>query len=466
MKEITHDPAQEILVAQNRQEKIAAHAARIGRFEAMPEGVEDWHFSADPLNGALILALDIATARNDPETHAAIRREMLKEQMLTERGSMTLLASVLYPDIFDHARKTGQPWIDGFRLGYLDTEPTQRQLFDVLQQRMLAQPLNVDVENGQRLLLAAEMMRAGAGALLTTLSTARANGAEAPADTERLLLDENNFAHLLFKIVAGQARAVKSEHGAPEVVDAMRMRGLKAQMFHAATFMSVDFIERADLQDAADSEFIELVSLIKHALCNFDDPITRRLNTNDVRGVLHEVMWFVDAYVLRRLQPGVYGDVRVMPAMSHEDAPRVGHPSQKRGIDMRVRYRDLHDKIQLKSRRGKYSSVEDDYSGVIIKLCEQNFQDVQPRRLLGKLNTYLRWAECGFDPKMRDTVDRYVIDTVREEFADITTRPHDRTTQLRTGVADALIRSTMGVSATPRNRAERRKLARKHKHKQ
>lgn len=466
MPEVVHDHAQEIVVAQNRQDKNAAHAARIGRYEAMPEEVEDWHFSADPLNGALILALDIAAANNDKETHMAIRQEMMTEYMLTEAGGITLLASVLYPDVFDRARATGEPWIDSFRANPLRAVTLPQQLFDACHQRMLAEPLLVHAENGDRLLLAAEMIKAGAGALLTTLSTARGHGAEISEDTERLLLDKNNLAHHLLKIAAGQAQAITSENGPAEIVDRMRMRGLKAQMFYAATFMSVDFAERPDLQDAADGQFVELVCLIKHALCNFDDPITNRLNTNEVRGVLHEVLWFVDAYALRKLQPGAYGKVRVTPAMSQEDAPRVGHPSQKRGIDMRVRYGDLHDKIQLKSRGGRYSSGEDDYSGVIIKLCERNFQDVQPRRLLGKLNTYLRWAQSGFDPAMQPKVDRYVLETVRAEFADITSRPYDRTTQLRMGIADALVQSAMGTSFTPGpNRAERRRLAREQRRK-
>lgn len=462
MLDYGYDPRQEILVAQTRQDKVTLHATDIWEFRATPEEVEEWHFSADPLNGAMILALDIASAKGDRETHDAIRRELVEEQMLTDRGGMTLLASVLYPDIFEQAQARGISWIDSFSDDSNWEKPTQRKLFDACHQRLINEPLLLDDENADRLLIAAEMIRGGAGALMKVLEKAGIEVHESDGDIKRLLQEKNNLAHLLFKIIAGQARVLTSENSASKEVDRARMRGLKAQMFYASTFMSVSFEERPDLEAAADEQFIELIGLIKHTLGNPDDSITERLMTRQIRGSLHELMWFVDAYAMRRLQPQIYGEVRVIPAMSHEDAPRNGFPAKKRNIDMRVRFGELHDKVQLKSSSEHRSSRKNNYNEQIIKLCEVDFRDVQPAILLEKLNTYLQWAENGFDPVMVGRVERYLIDTVRKEFADITSRQSDRTTDQRISMADAILRSAMkpNIVPAPRNRAERRARAR------
>jgi hypothetical protein len=235
-----------------------------------------------------------------------------------------------------------------------------------------------------------------------------------------------------------------------------------------------------------ETEIAEIIVNMQQIFGDPSAPIMARLKSPNVKGSLHEVLWFLDAYALRKLNLDTLGDVMVKPMYSHQDAPRIGYPEQRRGVDVSVSYKNIHDRIQLKSSAKKPAIAYDKplpeevaqqlpeevrsttygnynaYFPTILVLQEPNFLEVNPRRLTAKLNTYQRWAESGFDISHKDSVSKYIMDTVKWELEAITKRTSDRTTQLLNGIASRMLLPLVErkYSADTSTKTRRRRISR------
>jgi hypothetical protein len=215
---------------------------------------------------------------------------------------------------------------------------------------------------------------------------------------------------------------------------------------HNATDLGVGMIQRIDQQDretakTARSMLHRLSTIVcgmsienVHAFADFDSsgPLTTTEKQNfnyltrliqysfldlheakavkgSEKGDLHELLYLLDTNYLFATGDSVARKWYGIASADRHDAPRVGYPSKKRGLDFVFTNNFRAKLVQLKSSRHDDS----EYHPWILKIEEENFQEVDKRRLGAKLNAYQQWIESDFDPALRAKVDKYILPSAR-----------------------------------------------------
>lgn len=132
------------------------------------------------------------------------------------------------------------------------------------------------------------------------------------------------------------------------------------------------------------------------------------------KGILFEFLWTLDAQMLLAITGD--NDTRVVPANSFFDAPKVGKPELKRGVDVIIRNtkKGFEYVVQLKSS-GQQDPLR--YHPLINVVSEQNFQDTNPGRLHLKLEAYRKFLESGFGEKEGQEALKYILPSVKKTFS-------------------------------------------------
>jgi hypothetical protein len=445
MSELVSYPADELL----RQMKLVSdtevaadsqHRHNILTLTASPEEVEDWYFAVDPIDETHHLVMDTVVAQHDRKALEDLTRREFERFVALVRGGTTLLASNLFPALF--GEDGGRGWHktlseivltpDG-ELSEDDKLLSTAEVLSVCDTYIRNTPTTFAQGELPRVFRAAEMLRSGATNLFQY------------ANTEGLTVDNrdgSSFDEIVYNsgMISESLLRYLTQYGVQEVdpvtgediTPQTRMLALRAATLIGSAWMShAENYRQADFAERADEEFATIVKLMQQM---FDDPnmgLAGKLKTGDVKGPLHEALWILDAYVLRKTKFESYGDISVTPAYSSGDAPRVGHPELRRGYDVLVRNMRLgtRDYIQLKAGNG--GAAGRPYHPAIWELREPNFMEVNPRRLSRKLHVYAEWAKSGFAYDQVEAVSKYVMKSVRWELDSISRDKLDRTTALR-----------------------------------
>ncbi len=153
-----------------------------------------------------------------------------------------------------------------------------------------------------------------------------------------------------------------------------------------------------------------------------DDPrYLAGLSKGERKGLLHEALWPVDAFMLKQLHPEMYGHLVVKCSNVNRDAPKIGYPRLKRGYDFIIQnpHTGVSSLIQAKSgseEQAAHTQKSGGYHPAIQVIHEGNFLDVDKRRLGKKLQVYRRWAENGFTAETAQGIEKLILQSVRTSF--------------------------------------------------
>lgn len=142
-----------------------------------------------------------------------------------------------------------------------------------------------------------------------------------------------------------------------------------------------------------------------------------------LKGTLHETLWMIDAYAIRKGVPEKYGNLTVTPATEALDMPHLDKPALKRGYDFAISDStfnpDARRLIQTgASRRKIKNQTETPYHPFIELALEREFNEVNIGTLMKKLDAYRAWATSGFtaDGYKKFGIHEKLLDTVKEKF--------------------------------------------------
>ncbi|HYM65176.1 MAG TPA: hypothetical protein VES68_01685, partial [Candidatus Sulfotelmatobacter sp.] len=168
---------------------------------------------------------------------------------------------------------------------------------------------------------------------------------------------------------------------------------------------------------------LEFISLLENV---FLDNTEIKLSSAEIRGKLHEFLWFLDFSMLL-FRNGDDGKRYISPARTFEDAPRVGYPENNRGFDYFLGEEGRGVlMVQLKSKETPHHIKT--YHPTIEVIGEKNFPDVDRRRLESKFEAYKNYLQKE-DEKSWETSRRYILGSVLETWEDFPNKlikPHQK----------------------------------------
>lgn len=164
-----------------------------------------------------------------------------------------------------------------------------------------------------------------------------------------------------------------------------------------------------------------------------DGKALEAMSVGEAKGLLHELLWMVDANMLALSNPG-YSDISVHPSRLYSDHPMINNPDLYHGIDYVVsrgvdkRMLDMTGHICAHSYQLKSGSQDGKtYHPSITLAIDEDFRgDLDKRRLITRLNMYSKLITSGFqdshemkrflgDGKRRP----YLLNSVREALEQV-----------------------------------------------
>jgi hypothetical protein len=399
---------------------------RIFDLSATPDEVLQWYFTRDPYidNDALVFEALKRHKEEDSEPSKILINDMVNEPTYVLIGGTLLAASIIIPKAFDSEdpieRKKifAQYFSDCRRFNEITCPPNLTSAQALL--LTCASTLNAIYEfqesDAENIFIAAEMLANGAGGR---------EGFGKLTSTTELDAQFNEIAKKLSRKLYEQVASFGTEaSGRRELSDGVRMLGMTASLNIAERTMgaSMNTLTSEGLVNA-DSDFAYLVTRLLNTIFYDETGLDQRLRTPPVKGPLHEIIWFIDAYVLRRMHPEKYGNIRMNPSYLRDDAPEIGYPRFNRGYDFVVSNGVAQDYVQNKS-----GSSKTEYHPAITVLEEINFLDIANggKRLRSKLTAYQKWITEDCNPEMIPILEKYILPTARTEMDDMTTLTETR----------------------------------------
>lgn len=422
-----------VVDAQNQSDHLKH---RIFDLSATPDEVLQWYFARDPYIDSDTFLIDAVMRQRveDSETSKILVNDTVNEPTYVLIGGTLLAASFIIPKAFESVdpieRKElfTQYFIDCRRFQEITCPPnlTTAQALLLTCAATLNNIYDFDETDAENMFIAAEMLANGA---------AGRNGFKKFTKVSELDAQFNEIASVLsrklYEIVANFSTEGSERR---ELSDAVRMLGMTASLNIAERTMGASMRTLAgEGLVRADADFAYMVTRLLNSIFYDETGIEQRLRTPQVKGPLHEVIWFIDAYVLRRMHPEKYGDIRMNPSYLRDDAPEVGYPRLNRGYDFVVSNGVAQDYVQNKS-----GSSKTEYHPAITVLEEVNFLDITNggKRLRNKLTAYQEWVVNDCDPSMISKLEKYILPTVRTEMDDMTTMTETR----RKVISEALMK--------------------------
>lgn len=162
----------------------------------------------------------------------------------------------------------------------------------------------------------------------------------------------------------------------------------------------------------------EMLSTVKTVFLDHDLLDTNTYPKKEVKGLLHEVLWQIDAHMLMLANPGQLQTIHLNPSAGRLDRPVIGRPSLIRGIDFAISDVDKTGQttqlINLKSGNGD----ERTYHPRIKVIKEENFADLQRGRLVNKLSAYKKIIDSGFAlPETQNLLKKFALPSIQDELS-------------------------------------------------
>jgi hypothetical protein len=437
---------------------------KLYNYEATPEEARTWYHTFDPLSEgfSLSLALAIKNAKNHEHDQLSQTMEDLNWQIvLSSRVADIMLGSVALGNtgnLGEYFHDTGSEGIGPYAK---NLEIITGEIFDLA---------GLTYEEVEDLSLAAEAY-SHMGVQFLKGFDARAMKVDNVVSRDDVVALSDAAIKLSIAIRGNLLyEALEPEDGETDIdklieLDSIRMAGLRGL---------IHFIDKPDSRLHIGDDEIEPFDGLMHLLKILVSPndittMSQRLKMNHLKGPLHEIMWAIDTEMLRRMRPDTYGQIHVSPAHAAGDRPQIGRPKHYRSYDYILNKGNVQEFVQLKSSPQANKGHKKNYHPSIWVLEEPNFMEVNPRRLVSKLQKYIDIAENGYRREDRTVVDRYAMPTAKWMMNSILKHRKGRSTILMERFRDQYlpegsVLSHELVSAVPKlNRQERRALAKKKK---
>lgn len=139
----------------------------------------------------------------------------------------------------------------------------------------------------------------------------------------------------------------------------------------------------------------------------------RKVIKGEEKGLLHESLWLLDMNFILFMDKTVK-NTYVVPTFPRIDRPKIGRPIYNRAYDMHVQFgttgRTLP--VQLKSSNNAAKNMQ--YHPNIDVVVEENFADVDIRRLSAKMAKYKAWSASGLSDEAAIEVQKYLLPSAIE----------------------------------------------------
>lgn len=433
---------------------------------ATPDEVLTWWNTQDPLREVTarensMVIQSVIDARNQHDTR------MMHDRTLFAHGALCLGAGLVFPEAFE--TEDSSSWMRTVlsSAGLEQSDPyTDYVNISILVATKLSDYDVSSVDELERMIIVSEM----------TNSAMNLNRVEINKD---FLMALTSLHFVMLDKAASYTHAQEPENASPELLkfyDQIRMLGLEASVlllasaysYHTQDDNDIVFVGKPELRR---QQLGVLIDDFNHLFNNQDGSSTmwKRLKQSHIKGGLHEALWFLDYCMNKEMDPEKYHDVLVLPSYDNADSPEIGRPNHNRAWDFMVIdiVAGLSDHVQLKSSPQAGKPGEDkEYHPLIRPLEEQNFMDVNPKRLRARLNAYKKVYDNGFQDEDRAVIDRFTLPSFKEYMAEMlpafdhAARSHE-SKLARIALAKLLNPTSEAEQQQPvRNRAERRKRAR------
>lgn len=396
----------------------------------MPEEIESWYLSHDPIGEVAEKHFD--RSRHGYDTKGLNDERYLYAPMAYASGAVILAASVTFPELFQD-EESAQNWPDSLdplfiewaEKSGIEIDKPENKIHDAEAMALVLDALpSVDLNNDQvrRLAIATDMFSLAYAGILDVAQSGfvypRSNY-DTMRTTARMW---RGYSNELSVILA--KKTLVNHSGELSFDDSLRY-GLKHMWTHNLRTAS----EIQEMQGAEENISVIALTMIRVIQDVFVDgrALEKADNRGEWKGMLHELIWPIDAYMLKLAWPDKYDGISVTPASIYQDEPRNGYPTLRRGFDYTVRTPYSATAIQLKSN----DTPTKEYNPKIKVLKEKNFQDASMPRLRAKMAAYRKAVEANpFDRTlMQQVTDKFVLGTVRQEMgenADVISAERDR----------------------------------------
>lgn len=128
----------------------------------------------------------------------------------------------------------------------------------------------------------------------------------------------------------------------------------------------------------------------------------------EAKGLLHEALFTLDANFLLATEGHEFAEWSAVPVFPRLDSPTINYPELRRGFDITVNDGRRSIPTQLKSSANE---IERPYHPSVYILQEENFQDVDVRRLQMRMRRYEQWIADPTNNELRESVRKTVLPT-------------------------------------------------------
>lgn len=397
---------------------------------ASPDEIIDMYYRFDPLNA--FENSRFAQLFEEQYALSIINRvewmnDLTDDATVAENAGITLLASVVAPELLKDASASSwsralihnQPDIskDTTGLGIEEVVP-------YLYSKLLHKP-ELSKDDLVRLSISVDYMNAALSRYHAFSSTANNPNVQVDESIKNLFLSKianySKATNRIADLVSKEALSIKYSDN-EEILDIGMKMGLFSTFGMASSGLQYsDRIEyvRDAMELALPLYLKSSVQIIRDRYFNLPSE-QRKVIKGDSKGPLHESLWLLDINFILIQNWCTMPYAHSIPALPRTDMPKIGYPNLKRGFDQTIILRknpstfsDRMIPVQLKSSSTNNHGPE--YHPGISLVTEDNFQDVDLRRLDAKLKAYEQWLEHGTQQdEYTDRVMRYTLKSSRD----------------------------------------------------
>lgn len=391
-------------------------------FTANKQETLDWYYANDPLSQDLnILTAKIicgdygADGKNIQEYFNALTLY----PSYYEHAGLTLLANIVDPEITEDP---DTPWSEKLPVDF------KKSTLPALGNEVVAYPLlanlpkNMTHEQLVQAFIALDCLRyTGTAFFAAQNNIAEGNLTEliSPHDLATIRSKAQIYPDVSFQlatIITMQANDKKTEK------DPVTQKiCLQANQYISTTLLSHANTTHFP-EDMLSLDQLKLTTNL-HAFKNLIDGISsfyldpnfseNKVIKGEDKGLLHETIWLLDMNFLLLTDKKIK-NAYVVPTFPRVDSPKIGRPKYNRAYDVHIQFGNTGRTLPVQLKSSNNAAKNAQYHPNIDVVVENNFADVDKRRLSAKLAKYTAWVESGLSEEAAAQLQKYILPSARK----------------------------------------------------
>jgi hypothetical protein len=384
-------------------------APRIAAYEASSDDVMEWYGSDDPCNEDLNwqLVRSLASSNYTPGDKRELTLDTVAAQLqINEAAALTVLLGAAG---ITEGGEPGKPWTEA---GHPAVRTALAGNTDLFAHDLIARTMSApDIEQFDKLYVAVDCLQVASLGLHNIAVEGREGRIDLP-DYEKYFRRGMQYRRDASEL--GSRMAQHIERQGPEVVIKSRAMLHRLSTIVCAIAMENDhaFTNRDETTEMSQTEKQTLSFLVNLVKLSFLDLHPGKVLKGADKGELHELLFLLDTNYLFSTGDSESRAWYGIASTDRHDAPKIGYPSKKRGLDFLFSNNIRARLVQLKSSTQDTS----EYHPWILKIEEENFQEVDKRRLAAKVAAYKAWVDSDFDPALQARVDKYLLPSAKQTY--------------------------------------------------